>query len=188
LYGTSVGTIKGFNNIKSNRIYKGDTIKIPVGANRYYAAQKRVQEQVAKARLKPDTERYRVTYTVKAGDNPWLIARNHNIAWQDIAYWNNIKNVRLIKPGQKLILHLNEPQASSGSGVTQRREEAVKTAQADPAPETEGSVLYTVRTGDTLWSISRRFKVAVTRLRSLNNLSNNLIKPGDVLTLGTEKM
>ncbi|MBW2622215.1 MAG: LysM peptidoglycan-binding domain-containing protein, partial [Deltaproteobacteria bacterium] len=191
LYGTSVRTIKSFNNLKSDRIYKGATIKIPVGATRYYAVRKKAQKRLAKGKSKSGTGGYRVRYTVKAGDNPWLIARRHNLAWQDIAYWNNIKNVRRIKPGQKLVLYLDEPRGSGASTrktTVKQRSESVKVARANPASETEDSVFYTVRSGDTLWSISRRFKVALTRLRSLNNLRNNLIKPGDVLTLGTEKM
>jgi membrane-bound lytic murein transglycosylase D len=191
LYGTSVRTIKSFNDLKSDRIYKGATIKIPVGATRYYAAQQKVQERLATGKSKPSTDGYRVTYTVKPGDNPWQIARRHNLAWQDIAHWNNMKNVRLIKPGQKLVLYLDEPQGSAASSPktsVKQQPESVKVAKADLAPETEDSVFYTVRSGDTLWSISRRFKVALTRLRSLNNLSNNLIKPGDVLALGTENL
>ena len=47
-----------------------------------------------------------------------------------------------------------------------------------------GSQTYTVRSGDTLYSIARRCNTTVARLASINNLSNpNLIRVGQVLTI-----
>ena len=52
-----------------------------------------------------------------------------------------------------------------------------------PAPVPAGGS-YTVRRGDTLWAIARRFGTTVGRLASLNDISNpNLIYPGQVLRL-----
>jgi membrane-bound lytic murein transglycosylase D len=184
LYGTSVRTIKSFNNLKSDRIYKGSTIRIPVGATKYYAVQKRYQKNLSRSKSTASTTSRRITYTVRAGDNPWLIARRYDLHWQDIAFWNKIKNVRRLKPGQKLVLYLKKPEASAVSA--KKPYEPVEMAEASSAAE--GPVSYTVRSGDTLWGISRRFNIRIVQLRHLNNLRNNLIKPGDVLTLGTEKM
>lgn len=43
------------------------------------------------------------------------------------------------------------------------------------------SVMYTVRSGDTLWSISRRFNTSPGEIRSLNKLTSNTLRPGDAL-------
>ncbi|WP_074407599.1 glucosaminidase domain-containing protein [Aquimarina megaterium] len=40
---------------------------------------------------------------------------------------------------------------------------------------------YTVKKGDTLYSISRKYKISVEELRAFNNLVNNNIKVGQVL-------
>lgn len=45
----------------------------------------------------------------------------------------------------------------------------------------------TVNKGDTLWGISQVHNVSVEKLQEWNNLSTNLIQPGEQLTIGTEK-
>ncbi|HVV55740.1 MAG TPA: glucosaminidase domain-containing protein [Mucilaginibacter sp.] len=49
---------------------------------------------------------------------------------------------------------------------------------ADPAGK-----LYTVTQGDTLYSISRRFGLTVDELKSLNGLTDNIIRPGQKLVV-----
>jgi LysM repeat protein len=46
-----------------------------------------------------------------------------------------------------------------------------------------GSSFYIIESGDTLWSISGRFGVTIDDLRTLNNLSGDIIYPGQVLYL-----
>jgi membrane-bound lytic murein transglycosylase D len=44
---------------------------------------------------------------------------------------------------------------------------------------------YTVQPGDTLWEISKRLPgVSIEKLKSLNSLKNNKLKPGQKLILG----
>ena len=57
-------------------------------------------------------------------------------------------------------------------------------ASAAPTPEPSFRGLYTVRNGDTLLSIARRFKVHTGEIRRLNNLSPTAeVKPGQVLKI-----
>lgn len=44
---------------------------------------------------------------------------------------------------------------------------------------------YTVRSGDTLYRIARKFNTSVEAIKSQNNLSNTNIRPGDVLKITT---
>ena len=46
----------------------------------------------------------------------------------------------------------------------------------DINPSNEGT--YTVVSGDTLWSIAKKFDTSVNEIKRLNNLSNNLLKVG----------
>lgn len=46
-----------------------------------------------------------------------------------------------------------------------------------------GSNYYTVKSGDSLWSISRKFGVSVSELKEANNLSSNLLSIGQNLII-----
>ncbi|MCY6371230.1 N-acetylmuramoyl-L-alanine amidase [Clostridium ganghwense] len=45
------------------------------------------------------------------------------------------------------------------------------------------SLTYTVKKGDTLWAISRKYNLSVSQLKALNNLSSEIIYPNQMLKL-----
>ena len=97
------------------------------------------------------------TYTVRRGDTLWGIARRYSTTVSALASLNHIANPDLIYPGQEL----NLPRGAAPSAGT-----------------------YTVRQGDTLWGIARRYNTTVSALASLNRIANpDLIYPGQVLRL-----
>lgn len=49
------------------------------------------------------------------------------------------------------------------------------------AHQAEASTTHTVRSGESLWSISHHYGITVSKLKSLNGLSSNLIFPNQVL-------
>ena len=104
-------------------------------------------------------------YTVQRGDTLWGIARRYGTTIQEIAQVNGIQNVNLIFPGQVLRIHTNSNvPGSESNGV--------------------GKTYYTIKRGDTLWGISRRYGTTVQNLVSWNNIKNpNLIFPGQRLII-----
>jgi peptidoglycan/xylan/chitin deacetylase (PgdA/CDA1 family) len=105
------------------------------------------------------------TYTVRAGDTLYSIARRYNTTVTSIAQENNIRNVNLIRVGQRLTI--------PGRAVS------VPQPPPAPAPRT-----YTVKRGDTLYSIARRYNTTVSRLAQVNNIRNvNLIRVGQRLVI-----
>lgn len=65
----------------------------------------------------------------------------------------------------------------------------VELAKPEPKPEAKGSkttkaATYTVRTGDNLSVIAKRFGLSVSRLKSLNGLKTSNLKPGQKLKTG----
>lgn len=45
---------------------------------------------------------------------------------------------------------------------------------------------YIVKSGDTLWSIAKKYNITVNELKELNNLSNNSLKIGQVLKINDQ--
>lgn len=65
---------------------------------------------------------------------------------------------------------------------------AVKTAPLDVKKlgSLPGMVVYVVKPGDSLWSIGKRYYVSVDRLRKLNNLTSDVLQPGQKLLIVKE--
>ena len=100
-----------------------------------------------------------IPYIVQSGDTLSKIAREFDTTVEMLASINNISNVNLIFTGELLY---------------------VPTSNANDMSYT----LYVVKRGDTLWGISRRFGVSISKIVMLNRISNpNLIFPGNVLRI-----
>ena len=196
-YKVSVDDLMAFNDLPSSRVRAGQTILVPgaeVARPVEAEAARPVQTASRKAAAAPSGGIARAYYVVKPGDTPYGIARRNNLKWQDVASWNDIQDVRQLKAGRKLVLYTaqagtalasDEPRAAS------KKRRMVASASARPVSRTQAdiqTVSYKVRTGDTLWNISRRFNMEPRDIRSMNNLKGNRIRPGDVLTLRTERL
>lgn len=97
-------------------------------------------------------------YVVKKGDTLWSIANNFNVSVNDLKSANNKSNNSL-SIGEQLII----PGKSTGENVS--------------------TTNYTVKSGDNLYSIARRYNVTVNEIKSLNNLSSNLLSIGQKLSI-----
>ena len=105
------------------------------------------------------------SYTVRRGDTLSSIARRFGTSAADIRARNGIRN-DLIKVGQRLVLR------SSDSGF-------VKTSAA-----TRNERSYRVKSGDSLWSISRTHSVTVEALRRHNDMGRKtVLQPGQILKI-----
>lgn len=97
-------------------------------------------------------------YVVKAGDTLSQIALNYNTNISTLASINNISNINFIYVGQILTIPISYHDTSHS--------------------------IYIVKSGDTLWGISRKFGISIGKIIMLNRILNpNLIYPGNILRL-----
>ncbi|VVM06668.1 putative peptidoglycan endopeptidase LytE [Methylacidimicrobium cyclopophantes] len=59
--------------------------------------------------------------------------------------------------------------------------EAAASSEAPAEPPPPGSTKYTVKQGDSLWKIGRKFKVTVDELRKVNGLKSDRLQIGQEL-------
>lgn len=98
------------------------------------------------------------TYIVKSGDTLWSIARKFNITVNELKSLNNLTS-NALSIGQVL-----------------------KVKEEETSPNT-----YTVKSGDTLWSIARKFNLSVEQLKAMNNLTSSSLSIGQVLKISSTK-
>jgi len=106
-----------------------------------------------------------IHYTVKRGDTLLKIAREYDTTVEHLVDVNNIRNPNLIFTGQILEIPIlnNNNNTNVASSI---------------------STEYTVKRGDNLYNISRRFGTTINSIVNLNNISNpNLIYPGQRLLI-----
>ncbi|WP_332629457.1 LysM peptidoglycan-binding and 3D domain-containing protein [Halalkalibacter flavus] len=101
--------------------------------------------------------------TVNKGDTLWSIANNKNIQLDELKEWNSLSS-NLIFPGDRL---------------------QVSRPGKEKAESTNEQEKYTIKRGDTLTSIARKFDgVTTSQIQEWNQISNpNIIIAGQTLTI-----
>lgn len=133
-FNTTVSEIKTLNNLTSNSLSIGQRLMIP-----------------------EETSSGSGTYTVKAGDTLYSIARNYGISADELKSYNNLTSTSL-SIGQTL--KIPEKQTDTGDYT-----------------------IYTVKSGDNLYSIARQYDLTMDELMRFNNLNSTLLRVGQTLRI-----
>jgi membrane-bound lytic murein transglycosylase D len=132
----------------------------------------------------PSDKRVRsFVHVIQRGDTLAAIARRYGSTPETIAAANGIRNSRSLQIGQTLTI----PRHPGATSARPRSTTVVADRPAAQSPRqrvaSSRPERYRVRTGDSLYSIARRFGLSVEHIRDLNGLTGNLIKPGQWLRL-----
>ncbi len=159
-----VSVLRRTNNLDSDLIRIGQKLRLPrdeqLLVDPLYVAAASELAQLQAGLIASE----RITHKVRSGESLSVLARRYNVSVRELQNWNNISNPRNLRVGQKLTLFYS------------------------PAPSVavakDGTIRHTVRRGDSLWSISRRYKVKINDLMRWNDLSSNaVIQPGQSIKI-----
>jgi len=197
-FNTSVNDLKKVNNLNSNALYVGQTLKVPG----YYTAE--------------DTN---ITYVVKKGDTLYSISRIYGIPIDTLRRYNNLTS-DLLSVGQQISIPssetiitpsedeiINEP----NTYVVQRGDTLFSISRKFGIPVNDikiqnnltsdilsvgqilsiptGStnvndiVIYTVKPGDSLYALSKLYNTTVDDIKQLNNLTSDILKVNQELQI-----
>ncbi|MEP2025075.1 MAG: LysM peptidoglycan-binding domain-containing protein [Reichenbachiella sp.] len=121
--------------------------------------------------------RTRQIYRVRSGDVLGSIAQRYHVRVSDLKRWNNL-NSNMIRVGQRLNIW-TLPHYSS-----QTRETYVVKNIPKPVPIVAGGTYHLVKSGESLWSISKLYEdLSIEKIKKLNNLTSSNIKPGQKLLI-----
>lgn len=102
-------------------------------------------------------------YTVVKGDSLYNIAKKFNTTVDEIIKNNNLTST-VLQVGDKLLI-------SKGQATT----------PSETPPSSEDQNIYVVQSGDSLYSIAKKFNTTVQEIKNLNNLTSNLLSIGQTL-------
>ncbi len=187
-FNTTVNELVNLNNLNSTILSIGQQIKLPG---------------------KEEQNDYEI-YTIMNGDSLYSIANKYNISVNDLIDYNGLpttiltvgdviripknsvnakENVYVVKPGDTLYKIANIYDVSVNdlimannltSNILSIGQEII--IPIKPVTE-EDYVVYEVVSGDTLYSIARRFNTKVDSIKSYNNLTSNLLNIGQILQI-----
>ena len=117
--------------------------------------------------------RQNVRHRVRSGEVLGTIAERYSVRVSDLRKWNRIRG-NLIRSGQILNVWIKPGQQPTVASVRTTTPQDIPTSK-----------IHLVQPGDTLWEISLKYKgLTIERIKQLNNLQNNRIKPGQTLIIG----
>ena len=188
-YGINKTTLLKVNNLRSPKLAHGQNLRIPYDIVKYQL----LPEGSLAGRT--DNRHNLVLHEVKSGETISKIATQYNVPINTIASWNNLDEKYSIRVGQQLSLYLNDKKKISAIEtkslaivdsddrqalkVEKRKVHVTEGSRSDASP----FQLYSVKDGDTLWTISQKFSTSTNDIKKWNNLKDNLIHPGVVLKL-----
>lgn len=174
-YGTTVEEIKKANNLSGNNLRIGQKLKIPATKNIDENKVVTTAETSTTDSNKPITKDAVGTHTVKKGESIFNIAKQYGITAYQIRKTNNLEDNNL-STGQVLKIP---------SDIVTEIPPVKETTAPPIVKETpkEESFIYNVGSGETIFSIAKKFNLTAYQIRTANKLNDNAVTVGQKLLI-----
>jgi membrane-bound lytic murein transglycosylase D len=195
LYNINKTTLLKANNLHDSNLTVGRNLRIPYSTVTY---------QLLPAGSKGAMSTYRdslVLHRIKRGETISKISKQYGVPPEMIVAWNDLENIHSIRAGQQLALYIQNgaPQAVPtriARKVDSTPHDEIKYIASDRSKNNKTPLIkavkkkndinssspdfqyYLVKNGDSLWTISRKFRITTADIKKWNNLKSNLIHPG----------
>ena len=175
---------------RSKQLVSGESVDVEQLANP--AAERVAQlekaektEKSSRQNISKENNQTKKFHKVRAGESLYAIAKKYDVSVKDLADWNNLKAKKSIQTGTKLVVLVEENDTRSSKKAKTKRNQVANQQSDSPKKnkkERIKRISYEVKRGDTLYSISQRYNVSVSQIKTWNKTSNNL-KPGQDLVI-----
>ncbi|USD66626.1 LysM peptidoglycan-binding domain-containing protein [Vibrio sp. SCSIO 43136] len=157
---TTTKVIQAANGLKGHNIRVGQQLLIPTSVQDEKLYSLSADNRLAKTQ-QTSRGKFKLTHTVASGDSLWSIARANKVSHQSLAKWNGMGPKDTLRIGQKLVIWKD---GSDGAIIR--------------------TVVYQVRSGDTISGIASKFKVRSNDIVKWNALQKKkYLQPGQKLKL-----
>lgn len=202
----TVDTIIKDNGLPNDNLSIGQILKIRVNNGN-----EEIEECIGPDYTPPEESTPTTTYTVKSGDNLYSIANRYNTSVTTIMNLNNLTNTNLstgqqlkvpngreietdtqtyiVKSGDNLYSIANRFNTSVTAimNLNNLTNTNLSIGQQLKVPNSiennTNTQTYTVKSGDSLYSIARKFNTTVDNIKSKNNLKSSLLSVGQKLII-----
>jgi len=145
-------------------------IKIPFGKKELFLKNFEILQPIEKTQFR--------THSVKKGDSLPRIAKLYRVDLEPMLEINRLNKTSRLSPGTDLLIPIPKTQDLKPLLTAQKKFDG---KNRNPKPE---EMIYTIKKGDTLWSIANEMRVNIGALSRWNNLHpEKKLIPGDKLKI-----
>ena len=170
MYRTDIDVLKQANKLRGNMIRAGNTLLIPTATKP--VEQYTLSQDVRRFnKLKRSGNGQQYTYTIRAGDTLWGISQSYGVSVEQLLSWNGLGENNILTPGDRLVVYT-------------RQNPDIVPVVAHISKSDQQHISYTVKKGDSLWQIARRYGVSVEQLQKWNSMNKQTrLNPGQNLDI-----
>ena len=167
--GTTVELLREVNDLNGSMIRAGKYLMIPTATRSLDSYTKSADSRLSSTMSRPGGVS-KAQHVVKSGESFWSIGKKYGVSTRNLAKWNGMAPGDTLSVGRKLVIWTDGSVAQVGSS---------------PSDQVR-KVTYTVRKGDSLASISSRFRVSVGEIQKWNTSTlakSKYLQPGQKLVM-----